>query len=235
VVALSAPIGNTSLIPAAADANHGSVDAACVVTPPGGKFALARGVMFGFALPGGAAIEGLGAAAAYSLIKNQARNATEIGRFVTDRMALVLDREGAYVYEMHPKKLFVRKLLFAVPYVEIMDVRVEEGRQSLVIVTLRSTQSFRLRGPGGPNKAAEVFKLLKQRARGHLMLPQQPVIPPPPPPLSATPGPATTPTEPSRPESDPLERLERLAGLHGAGYLTDDEFAAQKAKLLADI
>jgi hypothetical protein len=33
-------------------------------------------------------------------------------------------------------------------------------------------------------------------------------------------------------EPDPLEQLERLAKLHEEGALTDEEFAAQKAKLL---
>ncbi|WP_372790772.1 SHOCT domain-containing protein [Paraconexibacter sp.] len=34
---------------------------------------------------------------------------------------------------------------------------------------------------------------------------------------------------------DPLERLERLALLHERGALTDDEFLAQKTKLLDEI
>ena len=34
------------------------------------------------------------------------------------------------------------------------------------------------------------------------------------------------------PEADPVEQLERLAALHAQGALTDEEFAAQKAKLL---
>ena len=33
-------------------------------------------------------------------------------------------------------------------------------------------------------------------------------------------------------EPDPMEQLERLAKLHEEGALTDEEFAAQKAKLL---
>jgi hypothetical protein len=32
----------------------------------------------------------------------------------------------------------------------------------------------------------------------------------------------------------PIEQLKELAGLHEQGVLTDDEFAAQKAKLLGD-
>ena len=34
------------------------------------------------------------------------------------------------------------------------------------------------------------------------------------------------------PQADPVEQLERLAALHAQGALTDEEFAAQKAKLL---
>jgi hypothetical protein len=39
--------------------------------------------------------------------------------------------------------------------------------------------------------------------------------------------------EPAAPaEPDPTEQLEKLAELHKEGALTDEEFAAQKAKLL---
>jgi hypothetical protein len=39
--------------------------------------------------------------------------------------------------------------------------------------------------------------------------------------------------EPAAPaQPDPLEQLEKLAKLHAEGVLTDEEFAAQKAKLL---
>jgi len=50
---------------------------------------------------------------------------------------------------------------------------------------------------------------------------QQPVYqePPPPPP-------------PAAPEQDPIEQLKQLGQLHEQGILTDEEFAAQKAKIL---
>ena len=38
---------------------------------------------------------------------------------------------------------------------------------------------------------------------------------------------------PPPPAEDPIEQLTKLAGLHQQGILTDDEFAAQKAKILA--
>ena len=37
---------------------------------------------------------------------------------------------------------------------------------------------------------------------------------------------------PPPPAEDPIEKLKELAELHSQGILTDDEFAAQKAKLL---
>jgi hypothetical protein len=43
-------------------------------------------------------------------------------------------------------------------------------------------------------------------------------------PLSSAPAP--------QPAADPLDRLEKLAELHSSGALTDEEFAAQKAKIL---
>jgi hypothetical protein len=37
---------------------------------------------------------------------------------------------------------------------------------------------------------------------------------------------------PAAPAADPIEQLKELAALHSQGVLTDEEFAAQKAKLL---
>jgi putative oligomerization/nucleic acid binding protein len=39
--------------------------------------------------------------------------------------------------------------------------------------------------------------------------------------------------EPAAPAADPIEQLKQLGELHAQGILTDEEFAAQKAKLLA--
>jgi hypothetical protein len=38
---------------------------------------------------------------------------------------------------------------------------------------------------------------------------------------------------PAAPAPDPIEQLKQIAELHTQGVLTDEEFAAQKAKLLA--
>ena len=51
--------------------------------------------------------------------------------------------------------------------------------------------------------------------------PQQPQYAPPPPPA------------PAAPAADPIEMLKQLGDLHAQGILTDEEFAAQKAKVLA--
>ena len=40
------------------------------------------------------------------------------------------------------------------------------------------------------------------------------------------------PPAPAPPEVDPIEQLKQLASLHTDGVLTDEEFAAQKRKLL---
>ena len=40
------------------------------------------------------------------------------------------------------------------------------------------------------------------------------------------------PAAPAAPEADPIEQLKELGQLHAQGILTDEEFAAQKAKLL---
>ncbi len=45
-------------------------------------------------------------------------------------------------------------------------------------------------------------------------------------------GIAEPPAPAAPPEADPVEHLKQLAELHDQGILTDEEFAAQKAKLL---
>jgi Short C-terminal domain len=40
------------------------------------------------------------------------------------------------------------------------------------------------------------------------------------------------PAAPAAPAADPIAQLKQLGELHAQGVLTDDEFAAQKAKLL---
>jgi putative oligomerization/nucleic acid binding protein len=40
------------------------------------------------------------------------------------------------------------------------------------------------------------------------------------------------PPAPAPPEADPIEQLKQLAALHTDGVLTDEEFAAQKRKIL---
>lgn len=51
---------------------------------------------------------------------------------------------------------------------------------------------------------------------------------PPPPAPAPAPAPAT-----AAASADPIEQLERLGALKAQGILTDEEFAAQKAKILA--
>ena len=43
---------------------------------------------------------------------------------------------------------------------------------------------------------------------------------------------APPPPPPPKPEDDMITQLERLGALHAQGILTDEEFAAQKAKIL---
>jgi Short C-terminal domain len=48
---------------------------------------------------------------------------------------------------------------------------------------------------------------------------------------AAPPPPAPAPVAPAQ-EADPIERLKELGQLHESGVLTDQEFAAAKAKIL---
>lgn len=51
-------------------------------------------------------------------------------------------------------------------------------------------------------------------------------------PTYAAPAPAPPPAAAAAPARDPIEQLKELAALKEQGILTDDEFAAQKAKIL---
>lgn len=53
-----------------------------------------------------------------------------------------------------------------------------------------------------------------------------------PPPQQYAPPPAAAPA-PAAPAPDPLEQLQKLGDLHASGVLTDEEFAAAKAKILS--
>ncbi len=52
-------------------------------------------------------------------------------------------------------------------------------------------------------------------------------------PAEYAPAPAPMPTQPVAETFDPISQLERLGALHAQGILTDDEFASEKAKVLA--
>jgi hypothetical protein len=52
------------------------------------------------------------------------------------------------------------------------------------------------------------------------------------PPPEAAPAPAAELPPAPAPAADPYEELKKLGDLHAQGILTDEEFAAQKAKIL---
>lgn len=60
----------------------------------------------------------------------------------------------------------------------------------------------------------------------------QPPPPPPPAPVAAAPAPAAA---PAASQADTLEQLKQLGELKAAGVLTEEEFAMQKAKILAGV
>ena len=88
----------------------------------------------------------------------------------------------------------------------IARVAVASGTATAVSnrVSRRQAEKWASQGQGAPAYLAEQPQ----------PLPQQAAAPPPPPP-------------------DPIAQLKELAQLHQQGVLTDEEFAAQKTKLLA--
>jgi hypothetical protein len=72
---------------------------------------------------------------------------------------------------------------------------------------------------------ARISDLEQQQAAQQPNDQQQYQQPPPPPPPAAAPAPAAS--------SPMIDQLNQLAALHQQGVLTDDEFAAAKAKLFA--
>jgi hypothetical protein len=239
---LASIAGNGALIAQAADAMHAPVIGACVVKPPGGNHAGLKALAVGVALINQNPVaDYVATGATYAMIKNHSRNATEIGRLVTERMALALADDGFVVFEMHPKEMLVRKNIVGLLYTDVRDIRVEPGREPMVIVLLRSNESFRLGAPGNTdNNAVAVFNLLKQKVAEVEHLPSRLEMQQAASAQAQNQYQAPRPSQPEAPASpaaaasqvDALERLERLAALHQAGHLTADEFAAQKAKLL---
>lgn len=61
---------------------------------------------------------------------------------------------------------------------------------------------------------------------------QQQYAPPPPQYVEPAPVYAAPPPAPAAPAADPIEQLTKLGALHQQGILTDEEFAAEKAKIL---
>lgn len=70
------------------------------------------------------------------------------------------------------------------------------------------------------DRDAQIYAQREQAYEQQMAPPPQQAAPPPPPPAAA----------PS--QADVIEQLKQLGELHAQGVLTDDEFAAQKAKLL---
>ena len=82
---------------------------------------------------------------------------------------------------------------------------------------------------GSKKQAAEQAQnqqIAEQQAQIDQLQAQQ--APAPPPPAAAAPAPATAPAD-----DDRVDQLVKLKGLLDAGVLSDDEFAAEKARILA--
>lgn len=78
------------------------------------------------------------------------------------------------------------------------------------------------------DKNAKAYTHAMNEAAAQEAPPPQQYAPPPPPPQQYAPPPLPPPP----PQEDMITKLERLADLRDQGILTEEEFAAQKAKVL---
>jgi hypothetical protein len=81
---------------------------------------------------------------------------------------------------------------------------------------------------GGMSRHQQAKAAQAQAAAAPPPAPAEAAAPPPPPP----PAPAEAPAPAAEAEDDTLAQLEKLGQLKAAGVLTEEEFAAQKAKIL---
>jgi hypothetical protein len=85
---------------------------------------------------------------------------------LTDRMALVLTADDVVVFEMHRRKMYVRKPLFSFPYVDVMHVSAErQATYVLGIVELIKGRELRLAAKRRGADAESVFDHLRIRAK----------------------------------------------------------------------
>ena len=94
------------------------------------------------------------------------------------------------------------------------------ARTAAVVGTATATRNAVNRRQADKN--AQAYAHAANTAAAEMAPPPQQVAPPPPPPAPA----------PADPAEDPITQLERLGALKAQGLLTDEEFNAQKAKLL---
>ena len=94
------------------------------------------------------------------------------------------------------------------------------ARTAAVVGTATATRNAVNRRQADKNMAA-----YSQAAANNAPPPQQQVV-------YAAPPPEVIPAQPPAAPEDPITQLERLGALKAQGVLTEEEFAAQKAKLL---
>ncbi len=219
-------IGDIKLLTEAERRFGKPVAAACLVRAPGLRAAPWLGGFFGALVPGGVAIDMVAGLAAGTALQKGARSKAGHDQ-ITDRMALVLDDEKAVVVEMHPRRMRMRKALFHFSYSNIVRVDAELNAKSVLgMIELSNGRELRLSSPkaGG---AERVFIALKERAgvaaaRRPLGTEQAP-----PQHMARQQSPTADGSA-----NDVVETLERLVALRRDGFLTDDEFRSQKARLL---
>ena len=102
-------------------------------------------------------------------------------------------------------------------------------RRPLVRGAMVAGAGYAVAKSGSKKQAAEQAQnqqIAEQQAQIDQLQAQQ--APAPPPPAAAAPAPATAPAD-----DDRVDQLVKLKGLLDAGVLSDDEFAAEKARILA--
>lgn len=148
--------------------------------------------------------------------------------YVGKKMIADRDNEGGGVYfkedslEWRPRKYQYQGKAFTVSYADIVSYDVVATHKKRINLHTESEVYY------VDMYRVDTFLFWLDKALAEAKKPAEAPAIPAPAPEALPPAEEVTP----EPKADPIEALTKLAALHEAGALTDDEFAAMKAKII---